>query len=66
MSSVIGEFMFEKGDKVQLRTGGLIMTVRRVGNFSPIAADGVECMWFGYRHKKYSAIFEAEALEKVL
>ncbi len=66
MSSAIGAIMFEKGDKVQLRAGGPVMTVRRVGNFSPIAAHGVECMWFGYRHKKYSAIFEAEALEKVL
>lgn len=41
------------------------MTVRRIGNFSPVAADGVDCMWFDQRHKRCRAIFQAAALRLI-
>ena len=57
--------MFEKGKKVQLKQGGPVMTVRRIGNFSPVAANGVDCMWFDERHKRCRAIFQAAVLRPV-
>jgi uncharacterized protein YodC (DUF2158 family) len=60
-----GGVLFEKGKKVQLKGGGPVMTVRRIGNFSPVAADGVDCMWFDERHKRCRAIFQAAALRLI-
>jgi uncharacterized protein YodC (DUF2158 family) len=54
--------MFEKGSKVQPKQGGPVMTVRRVADFSPISANGVDCVWFDEKHKRRSAIFDARAL----
>lgn len=57
--------MFEKGSKVQLKEGGPLMTVRRVGDFSPVATNGVACVWFNSRHKRCSAVFDAAALQQI-
>lgn len=54
--------MFEKGNKVQLKRGGPVMTVRRVGDFRPVSANGVDCVWFDEKHKRCSAIFDAAIL----
>lgn len=56
---------FEKGTQVQLRQGGPIMTVRRVGDFRPHTANGVDCVWFDKKHKRCSAIFDSVALKAV-
>lgn len=57
--------MFEKGNKVRRKGSGLIMTVRRVGDFSPAAANGVDCVWLDDRRKRCSAVFDAADLEQV-
>lgn len=38
----------KKGDRVELKSGGPIMTVEDVGDFSGSlgAKDGVKCVWF--------------------
>lgn len=38
---------FKKGDTVQLKSGGPLMTVVEIGNFGPMKPeDGVKCQWF--------------------
>ena len=38
---------FNKGDLVQLKSGGPKMTVAEVGDYGPQGAeDGVQCVWF--------------------
>lgn len=38
---------FNKGDLVILKSGGPVMTVADVGDYSPIhAEDAVKCVWF--------------------
>ncbi|MBD8533066.1 MULTISPECIES: DUF2158 domain-containing protein [unclassified Massilia] len=65
MSSMVEMWMFEKGNKVRRKGSGTIMTVRRVGNFSPVAANGVDCVWMDDKRKRYSAVFDAAELEQV-
>jgi uncharacterized protein YodC (DUF2158 family) len=57
--------LFEKGKKVQLKGGGPVMTVQRIGKFSPGAVDGVDCMWFDERHKRCRAVFQAASLRLI-
>lgn len=59
---------FQKGDVVQLKSGGPLMTVERVGAFgggmSPRAAfEGAECVWFEGANVKRES-FPHETLEK--
>jgi len=57
--------MFEKGNKVRRKAGGPVMTVRRTGDFSPVAANGVDCVWLDEKRKRCSAVFDAGDLEQV-
>jgi len=57
--------MFEKGNKVRRKAGGPVMTVRRTGDFGPVAANGVDCVWLDEKRKRCSAVFDAADLEEV-
>ena len=39
---------FKKGDQVQLKSGGPIMTIQEIGDFSlnDGIEDGAKCIWF--------------------
>jgi uncharacterized protein YodC (DUF2158 family) len=38
---------FKEGDRVQLKSGGPIMTIEELGNFSPSGPEnGARCVWF--------------------
>lgn len=62
---------FQKGDVVQLKSGGPRMTVSDVGDYSGFGMgpkDGVKCVWFenvkGVQ-KNQSEVFDAAVLNKV-
>lgn len=56
--------MFKKGDRVKLKSGGPVMTVRHTGDYSPLhSEDGVDCVWFDDKNKVCSEIFDAAMLE---
>ncbi|THC40633.1 DUF2158 domain-containing protein [Massilia sp. Mn16-1_5] len=57
--------MLEKGMTVRLKNSDQLMTVRRTGNFSPVAVNGVDCVWFDDKRRRRSAIFDAAALVSV-
>jgi len=55
---------FQKGDVVQLKSGGPTMTVQDIGDFSSSGIqDGILCVWFDGR-KKYSDVFDRSVLRK--
>lgn len=54
----------KKGDTVRLKSGGPLMTVSDVGNFTPLGPeDGVKCVWFE-KTRKEEDVFESAVLEK--
>ncbi len=58
---------FAKGDVVQLKSGGPLMTVSDVGDYSKNMVSGpkeaVKCIWFD-KEKPTSQVFDAAVLEK--
>jgi len=61
---------FQKGDVVELKSGGPAMTVSDVGNYSGMSLgpeDGVKCVWFesvkGVR-TAFEKVFDAAVLTK--
>lgn len=56
---------FQKGDVVQLKSGGPTMTVQNIGDFTGSSGieDGVLCVWFDGK-KKYSEVFDRSVLRK--
>lgn len=61
---------FSKGDVVQLKSGGPLMTVSDVGNYSGMGTgpeDGVKCVWFDTVkgvQKNQDHVFDAAVLKK--
>lgn len=62
---------FQKGDLVKLKSGGPVMTVEEVGDYSggwePGPADGVNCIWFADAKSSQQVqqrVFDACVLEK--
>jgi uncharacterized protein YodC (DUF2158 family) len=55
---------FTKGMVVQLVSGGPKMSVAEVGDYSPVAEDGVKCVWFNEKNVKCDAVFDAAILEE--
>lgn len=53
--------MFHPGDRVRLKSGGPLMTVRSVS----AAGQDVDCVWFGTDHAPYEGTFPAFMLMKV-
>lgn len=55
---------FQKGDLVELKSGGPVMTVEEVGSFEYAAGitDGVKCVYFD-GNKRVSEIFDAATLQ---
>jgi uncharacterized protein YodC (DUF2158 family) len=55
---------FQKGDVVQLKSGGPTMTVQDIGDFTSSGIeDGVLCVWFDGK-KKYSEVFDRSVLRQ--
>lgn len=54
---------FNKGDTVQLKSGGPVMTVEDVGEYTMSAgiSDGVKCVWFDGK-KRVSEVFDVATL----
>jgi uncharacterized protein YodC (DUF2158 family) len=53
------------GDKVQLKSGGPIMTIETIGKFGMGSQhDSAKCVWFE-KTKLMSGVFEFETLAKV-
>jgi uncharacterized protein YodC (DUF2158 family) len=55
---------FQKGDIVKLKSGGPIMTVQNIGNYTTIE-DGVLCVWFSEKKELKEEVFDASVLQKV-
>ncbi|PVX34814.1 DUF2158 domain-containing protein [Janthinobacterium sp. 78] len=55
---------FTKGMVVQLVSGGPKMSVADVGDYSPVAVDGVKCVWFDDKNIKCDSIFDAAILKE--
>ena len=56
----------QKGDVVQLKSGGPIMTVEDVGDYSGMGMgpkNGIKCVWFEKTTPK-SKVFDAAVLVK--
>ena len=55
---------FKKGSKVMLKSGGPIMTVQNIGDYSISAGleSGALCVWFD-GNKPMEKVFDLEALE---
>lgn len=56
---------FRKGQKVKLKSGGPLMTVDDVGDFSGMGLgpeNGVRCIWFAKDELKQQ-VFDEETLE---
>jgi uncharacterized protein YodC (DUF2158 family) len=54
---------FKVGDVVQLKSGGPLMTVHSIDNFSPTGPDpGLLCVWFADT-KKVEAVFDPRAVQ---
>lgn len=43
---------FQPGDQVQLKSGGPVMTVERIGKDQRMREDVVFCVWFHFEGKK--------------
>ena len=55
---------FQKGERVQLSSGGPVMSVADVGDYSPLGAkDGVKCTWFDGK-KVMEHVFDAATLRR--
>lgn len=56
----------EIGDVVQLKSGGPLMTVHSIGDYSPTGPNpGMLCVWFVER-KRVEDVFDPRALERDL
>lgn len=56
---------FEKGDIVELKSGGPGMTVQTLGNFEMKGIeDGALCVWFDGK-TKYQDVFDVATLKQV-
>jgi len=54
---------FEIGEVVQLKSGGPLMTVQSMGDWSPTGPNpGVLCVWFD-QLKKVEDVFDPRVLE---
>jgi uncharacterized protein YodC (DUF2158 family) len=54
---------FNVGDVVQLKSGGPLMTVHQIDDFSPSGPNpGLLCVWFDDK-KKVENIFDPRAVE---
>ncbi|ODN65689.1 YodC family protein [Methylophaga muralis] len=54
----------KKGDEVQLKSGGPIMTVQGIGDYSPSGPDdGALCIWFD-KSTPMEKIFSLATLRK--
>jgi uncharacterized protein YodC (DUF2158 family) len=55
----------KKGDEVRLKSGGPVMTVRTLGNYTMSAgiSDGVLCVWFE-GNKVQEKVFDRATLVK--
>jgi uncharacterized protein YodC (DUF2158 family) len=56
--------MFVKGDKVRLKSGGPVMVIQNLGDYSPHTADGAQCVWFDDKKVPQSKVFDTAVLEK--
>lgn len=60
-------FMFAKGDLVQMKSGGPVMTVADMGNYSGYGMgpkDGAKCTWFDKKDDLKEQVFDVAVLEK--
>ncbi len=53
----------QKGDVIQLKSGGPLMTVQGLGEYTG-TQDGVHCVWFDGKGQ-HSEVFECAVLTKV-
>jgi uncharacterized protein YodC (DUF2158 family) len=55
---------FKKGDEVQLKSGGPVMTIEELGDFQDThgIADGARCIWFDHNDIK-QRVFDVATLE---
>lgn len=54
---------FTVGDVVQLKSGGPLMTIHAIGDYSPTGPNpGALCVWFDER-KKVKDVFDPRTLE---
>ena len=55
---------FKKGDEVQLKSGGPVMTIEELGNYQETQgiADGAKCIWFDNKEIK-QRVFDVATLE---
>jgi uncharacterized protein YodC (DUF2158 family) len=57
---------FNKGDQVKLKSGGPVMTVQSIGDYSPMGPEnGVSCTWFDGAKKRQEDVFDEAILDKV-
>lgn len=52
---------FKKGDVVVLKSGGPLMTVHNIGNYTMVE-NGALCIWFEGA-KRHEAVFDLEAIK---
>jgi uncharacterized protein YodC (DUF2158 family) len=55
--------MFEIGDKVRLKSGGPLMVIQNLGDYSP-PKNGAECVWFDDKKVVQKKVFDTAVLEK--
>ena len=56
--------MFEIGDKVRIKSGGPVMTVENIGDYT-LYNPGAKCVWFDDKKKLQDSVFDVKVLEKV-
>lgn len=54
---------FQVGDVVQLKSGGPLMTIHDIGDYSPGPNPGVRCVWFD-GPKPLEEVFDVRVLEE--
>jgi uncharacterized protein YodC (DUF2158 family) len=55
---------FEIGEIVQLKSGGPLMTVHSIGDYSPTGPNpGLLCVWFDDK-KKVDDVFDPRAVDR--
>ncbi|KOX63847.1 hypothetical protein AA303_17255 [Pseudomonas psychrophila] len=55
---------FQKGDVVQLKSGGPKMTIQDLGDYGPTGPeDGASCVWFE-KDKRQDCVFDVDVLKK--
>ena len=53
----------KKGDQVQLKSGGPIMTVQSLDDYSAAGIEnGAMCVWFGDKNQPMEKVFDVETL----